>query len=164
MKKLILSIAILILASPAFAAWSVLTVEFLGSFPAQTGGGTRVLYKVTGTSDASGSGDLTLSTGLNTFHGDAMGSAYHKQMQGGVLLAVEYVPDGTDTPTSAPQITIDTVSGTLIFDETVATAATGEPFAGDVDLDLVFPLTDLIFASGTLANTKKAVFYIWILN
>ena len=165
MKKIILLVLMIcFLASPSFAAWTTLTVEFIGSYPANSGGSTRVLYKVSGASDGGASGDLKLSTGLVTQYGSAIGNAYHKKMQGGVLLAVEYVPDGTNTPASQAQITIDTENGTLIFDETVATANTGEAFSGDVDLDLVFPLTDLIFASSTLGNGDEADFYIWILN
>lgn len=163
MKKLILTILfVTFLSTTSFAAWSVFTVQYVGTY-SWSSDTEMILYKVSGTSDAGASGDLTLSTGLATYHGTTEGATHAKRMQGGVLYAIEYVP-GAATPTTAAQITIDTEDGTLLFDETVATAATGEMFRGDVDQSFFPPLTDLIFVSTTLANTKTATFNIWIMK
>jgi len=163
MKKLILAfVMVCFLSTSALAAWSVYTVQYVGTYSWRSDT-EMILYRVTGTSDAGASGDLLLSTGLATYHGATEGATHWKRMQGGVLYAVEYVP-GAATPTTAAQITIDTADGTLLFDETVATAATGEMFRGDVDQEFFPPLTDLIFVSTTLANTKTATFNVWIMK
>lgn len=162
MKKFFLSMFILLFAVPSFAAWTV-TVEYDNGYSWKDGS-QMLVYKISATSDASSSGDVKLSTYLMTQYGSQTGKFYHDLMKGGTLYAVEYVPDGTDTPSTAGDITIDTASGTIVFAESVGTANTGEMFDGDVDVGVLPPLTDFIFACTTLANTKKAVFYIWILK
>jgi hypothetical protein len=163
MKKIILAILMTVfLSSQAFAAWTT-AVSYEAGYTWRDGTQFYV-YKITATSDASGSGDITLSTALETTYGTQDGKYYHSLMKGGTLYAVEFVPDASDTPTTQGTITIDTANGVLVFSEQVAVAGTGEMFDGDVDVGILPPLTDIIFACTTLADTKKAVFYIWILK
>ena len=163
MKKVLLAIFLVMFVSfPAFAAWTV-SAKLVSAY--DYGADAKMMqFSIAVTSDASSSGDITLSDELRTTYGTAMGNSYVNQMKGGILYAVEYVPDGTDTPTTAGRMTIDTAYGTNIFDETISTAGTGEVFDGTVDSNFNVPLTDVIFACTTLANTKKATFYIWIIR
>ncbi|MHC4292664.1 MAG: hypothetical protein ACYSTX_00085 [Planctomycetota bacterium] len=167
MKKLLtvlvaIFFVIPIFNTPALAAWTK-TLELDSEY---TRGDGRKLFrlKLTVTSDASASGDITLSTELESAHGTDKGKTYMQRMAGGVLYGVEYVPDGSDTPTSQGTITIDTADGTLLFSEQVAVAGTAEFFNGDVDAGTFPPFTDLIIACTTLADTKKAIIYIYILK
>ena len=129
-------------------------------------GNGQYLYKfvLTCTSDASSSGDITLSTELTTTYGSQQSTYFMQKIKGGVLYQVEYVPDGTSTPTAAAVITIDNENGTLLFSETVDTVGTAQMWSGAIDTGFSVSLSDLIFASTTLANNKIAVFNIWILK
>lgn len=111
------------------------------------------------TSDSGSSGDITLSTQILSDKPNAIRWA---EMEGGRLYSLEYNPSSTATPTTQATITLDTANGANFFDETVAVASTEEVFSGDVDSSFLVPLTDLIFASTTLASGETATFYIWI--
>lgn len=149
----------------AYAAWTTYTVQFLATYDWNNGQKMHEL-KVTGVSDAGASGDLTMSTGLATYHGSNMSENYMARIRGGVLHAVEYVPDGTATPDAGttPVITLDTDSGSLFFSEEVTAGNVGQVFDGQVDTDFPMPIKDLIIASESLGNAKAATIYIWILR
>ena len=161
MKKFLIVILFsLLFAASAWAAW---TVEITDVKRYQWNNG-QIAFEINlkCTSDASASGDITLSTRMIA---DAPNrDATMRDLAGGLLFAIEYVPDATATPTSAATITVDTASGTLIFSETVAVVGTGEMFDGSTDIGFNAPFTDLIFTSTTLANAKIAVFNIWIIK
>lgn len=92
-------------------------------------------------------------------------STSHTLSTGGLkglhLYAVKYVPDGTDTPTSLATVTIEDENGVPLFDEAVTAVDAAEHIKGDIDAG-IFPLIDgsVVFKSTTLANTKKADFYL----
>jgi hypothetical protein len=160
MKKIALILALFFLVISAGISHAAWTKEITDIQEYQYPNGQRFfVIKLEVTSDASASGDITFSSQIVS---DNPNHYRMQHMAGGVLYAVEYVPDDTDTPTTAPQVTLDTESGSNFFDETAGAAGTGEVFNGDVDAGVFVPITDLIFASTTLANTKKAIFYIWI--
>ena len=162
MKKFLIAILICLFASPAIAAWSVFTIEYVRTFDHKNEQ-EMSLIKISGTSDAGASGDLKMSTGLMTAHGAVQGRLYWERLQGGFLYAVEYIP-GAVTPTAASTFTFDTEDGTIILSETVTGADTGELFSGKVDADILIPITDFIFASSTLNADKNATWYVWILR
>lgn len=118
-------------------------------------GERQFTFKLACTSDANASGDQTLSTLLNTALGSKQRDLYMNRIRGGFLFGVEYEPDGSDTPTSNPTVTIDNENGTLILSrEFTADAADFEP--GTNQTGMYVPITDMIIASSTLDNGKKA--------
>ena len=153
----------LLIAAPSFAAWTVTVTQ---DRVADWDGGQRMyVYKFVCTSDASGSGDITLSTELVTTYGASRGAMILRDgVAGGMLYAVKYKPDGTATPTSESTITIDDETGALIFSEAVTTAATPQVFDGTVDSGFAVPVLDVVLAATSLANAKVANIYVWILK
>jgi len=122
------------------------------------------LFKYSCTSDASASGNRVLIDDINSVYGAQKGQPIIKSMKGGMLQGVVYIPDATDTPTTAAVITLSQEDGVNFFNETVTTANTGQVFSGMVDTNFALPFTNLTFASTTLADTKKAVFKIWVVR
>lgn len=139
-------------------AWTV-TAALEGSFDREDG--TYFKFVLTCTSDAGASGDQTLSTLLASAYDWKIKDTIMNQILGSELMWVEYLPDGTATPTSDPTVTIDNGNESNIFNYAF-TAATKEIVAGAEELGAFPVVKDLIFASTTLANTKKAVFNIWL--
>jgi len=124
-------------------------------------GETRYVFAYTVTSDAGNSGDITLSTELTTTYSASESKRIMNLIAGGVVEAVKFEP-GAATPTSQGTITLDDETGALFFSEEVAVAGTAEIFAGDVDSSFFVPITELVLACTTLANTKTAIIYVWI--
>jgi len=122
------------------------------------------LFKYDCTSDAGASGDRSLVDDINTAYGTAKGQPIIKYLKGAMVQGVVYVPDATLVPTTAAVITLDQEDGANFFTETVTTVGTAQVFSGAVDSGFAVPFTDLIFASTTLANTKKAVIKIWAIR
>lgn len=118
-------------------------------------GEKRFTFKLACTSDASASGDQTLSTLLQTALGKKLANFYMEQIRGGYFFGVEYEPDGTDTPGSNPTVTVDNENDTLILSREF-TAATADFEPGTNQTGMYVPITDLTLASTTFDNTKKA--------
>lgn len=140
-------------------AWTISITE--ASDHTWKDGTVRVKITMEVTSDASASGDVTLSQQLET---DLPARSIRDRLRGSSLDDIKYLPDGSDTPTSACQITVDDEDGVNFFDETVAVVGTKERFDGAIDSGKYVPCEDYIFAFTTLGNTKKAIFKIWILT
>lgn len=136
-------------------AWTVTAsfdqVNVLGS------GEKQFVFNLACTSDASSSGDQKLSTLLAAALGAKMANFYMEQIRGGLFYGVSYEPDGTATPTTDPVVTVDNEDGTIILSRTF-TAATADFEPGTNQTGMYIPITDLIFASDTMANAKIANF------
>ena len=94
------------------------------------------------------------------------GSESHALASGGLrglyLYGIEYFPDGVETPTSDPVVTIENENGFVIFnsaDTGVITAATATYLECSATLGS-YPLINGIptFKCTTLADTKEAAF------
>jgi len=122
----------------------------------------RFRFKFEGTSDAGNgaTGDLTLSTMLETAHGSSKKDLIMQQLAGGSLFSVHYVKNAT-VATTNPLLTIDDADGCLLFSYTY-TAATSEAVAGAEEKGYYPPVTDLIIACGAIGASKKLTFYIWV--
>ena len=159
--KLFLTILIFFLLTlPAFAAWTVTASQCAGG-PYPFGNDMVYCYQISATSDANASGDQTLSTLLETAYGAQDASRMMRQLAGTVLFWVDYIPDGTATPTTATTITIDKETAALVFNQTVATAGTAQSWPGNATMGSLVPLTDATVAMTTLANEKIAVIKLW---
>lgn len=138
-------------------AWTTAITTLSGQHTFVRGDG-RILtcFVLTATSDASGSGDLTLSTELTATYGAGKAEQLMQKVRGS---SVHYVNYYAGTATTEALITVDDQEGLIQFTDTVATAANDEGFAGTGG-----PLIDAIIAVGTLANTKTAVIHFWFIK
>ena len=166
MKKWIklLIVFILLLSTPAMAAWTI--VATIEDTPMNwTNGQQMYTIKFACTSDAGSSGDIVLSTFLITNYGPTRAKNFMRSIRGGLLYAVKYEPSAApNAPTSEATITVDDELGILFFTEAVTTAATGQLFNGTVDSGFGVPVVDITLALTTLADTKVANIYVYIIK
>lgn len=166
MKKLLtLTLALILTASPSFAAW---TVTFnTTTHPKQFTWGankTSIMYvfRLNITSDANASGTQTLSTLIDTAYGTDTGKAtkVKDMIQGGLLYGMKYIHTGNVT---ASTVVLSDENSGQIFSETLATS--GANFIrGNIDADTYVPITNLIFTSTTLGDGSVSIYEFWILK
>jgi len=161
MKKLILTVLVsLFLTLPAMAAWTV-TAQYCDGSPYAWGPDTYMYcYQLNVLSDASSSGDMSLSSLLATQYGAQEASRLMRQIQGNGLYWVDYQP-GAATPTTASTITIDKETTALIFTQTVGIAGTAEGWPGDSNTAKMVPITNVVVAMTTLADATNAIIKLW---
>ena len=166
MKKWIklLIVFILLFSTPAMAAWTV--VATIDDTPMDWRNGQQMYtIKFACTSDASASGDIVLSTFLIANYGAEKAQNFMTSIMGGLLYAVKYEPSGgANDPTSESTITVEDEVGWVFFSEAVTTAATPQGFDGTVDSGFGVPIVDITLTFTTLANTKVANFYVYIVR
>ena len=148
-------------------AWTTAVTVNTGQHKYVRGDG-RILtcFILTVTSDASGSGDLTLSTELATTYGANKAEQLMQDVRGSSVYQVNYYASGApDAPTTASLITVDNEEGLIMFSDTVGTAGTSEALVNDAaNAATSGPIRDAIIAMGTLANTKKATVHFWFIR
>lgn len=144
-------------------AWTVAITTLTGQHKFVRGDG-RILtcFVLTATSDASGSGDLTLSTELVTTYGANETERLMQDVRGSCVYQVNYY---AGTATTEALITVDDQEGLIVFSDTVGTAENDEALVNAAaNAATAGPLTDAIIAVGTLANTKTAVIHFWFIK
>lgn len=141
-------------------AWTKAVTLLSPRWAFKRGDGTELYcFQLDVTSDASSSGDITLSTELTTTYGAKESERMMEKIEGSSLHWITYIA-GSVTPTTASTITVDDQLGLLLFSEAVSVAGTDQAWAGIKDT-VDAPLTDAIIAMTTLANEKTATVYFW---
>jgi hypothetical protein len=145
-------------------AWTTKTIAKLSPRHTFKRGDGRMLfcYALTCVSDTGASGDITLSTALETAYGAKESERLMEQMGTFSLYWINYV---TGTATKEATITVDDELGLLLFSEAVTTAETSQGWIGTKDT-VNAPMTDAIIACGALADaaTKTATIYFWFIK
>jgi hypothetical protein len=145
-------------------AWTTKTIAKLSPRHTFKRGDGRMLfcYALTCVSDTGASGDITLSTALETAYGAKESERLMEQMGTFSLYWINYV---TGTATKEATITVDDELGLLLFSGTVTTAETSQGWIG-TKTTVNAPMTDAIIACGALADaaTKTATIYFWFIK
>ena len=119
-------------------------------------GNEMVVIKLDCTSDASGT---------TVYLDQVLGKLFWESIRGKWMYGILYIPDGTDTPTETPSIDLTGTGGYSWIDEDAMTADANKFVPGSDESGIFPPIEDgATFVSTTLANTKKAAFYLYILR
>ena len=157
-----LALIIVLVATPAFAAWTV-TFETTGypiSYDHSDGSQMHVL-KIKCISDANASGNQTLSTLIATAYGGAnkpAAVAMKNKIAGGYFYCMKY---SLAQESTAPTFAVADEVGTSLNASAGGTTGGGS-FRGNLVTDQYVPVTDLVFSSTTLGDTKIMYIYFWI--
>jgi hypothetical protein len=149
--------------------WTTALTTISPNWAFQRGDGSMLYgFGLAAASDASSSGDITLSTALTTTYGKNQSERIMMQVRGSSLHWVNYVPGlAAAEPTSLCRITVDDSLGIVVFDKTASSLSVGEGWQGnDVEnFEGKFPpLVDAIIALTTLGTANTATFYFWFVK
>ena len=144
-------------------AWTKAVTKLSPQHNIKRGDGRKYLcYKMTVVSDTSASGDITLSTELNTTYGAKESERLMREFYGSALYFIQFV---AGTSTEEPTLTVDDEHGLLLFSEAITDGEINQAWAGNKDTAYA-PMLDAIIACGALAAaaTKTATFYFWFIK
>jgi hypothetical protein len=121
-----------------------------------------IVYKVNVVSDAGASGDQTLSTLINTAFGAASSGArlWKDKFAGGLFYSMKYI---YAVEVTAPTYAVADEVGTSLIAAATATTGGGS-LPGNAVTTQMQPVTDIVFSSTTLGDTKAGILYFWFLK